>query len=169
VAVFDQIFSLLCGQNSCWRPGGEALPFCQRCTGLYVGAAAAACLVFLFRPRPTSRMLWIHGLLLLLMVPFGYHLVPHGASVRTVTGQLFALGLVYYLSLLPTSRLGLRVKENGTGPYAVWVAVSVAALQVAVHVEAGGAGVLLTVFGGVGLLVLATLLVVNLLVLLKTP
>ena len=40
------IFSWVCGQNLAhsWSPGGELLPCCQRCTGVYVGAFVAALL-----------------------------------------------------------------------------------------------------------------------------
>ena len=68
-----------------------------------VGAAVALVFYAVFRPRTSYVFLGIHGLLLLMMVPFGYHLVPQNASLRTLTGQLFAVGLVGYLWLLPAS------------------------------------------------------------------
>jgi uncharacterized membrane protein len=101
VTSLHDIFSLVCGQRHNWVVGGEELPFCQRCTGLYVGAVLAFPVFLSFRPKPTSRMLWVHGVLLLLMVPFGYHLVSQTGEMRMLTGQLFAIGLVYYLMLLP--------------------------------------------------------------------
>jgi uncharacterized membrane protein len=91
-------------------PGGDALPFCQRCTGLYAGVAIAAALQLILRPQPRSAYLWFHGLLLLQMVPFGFHLVPQGPVLRTVSGQLFSLGVVAYLWLVPGSSLA-----SGTG------------------------------------------------------
>ena len=36
------VFAHLCGQRSCLVAGGEALCVCQRCLGLYVGAALTA-------------------------------------------------------------------------------------------------------------------------------
>jgi len=117
-----EVFGLVCSREHCWAPGGEVLPFCQRCTGLYVGAAVAVVLYALFRPRPTSLSLWIHGLLLLVMVPFGYHLVPQNGVLRTLTGQLFAVGLVCYLSLLPTARLSFwGFLERHGGPISRFV------------------------------------------------
>jgi len=116
-----QVFALVCSRAHCRVLGGEALPFCQRCTGLYVGAAVAVVLYAVFRPHSSSLSLWIHGLLLLLVVAFGYHLVPQNGMLRTLTGQLFAVGLVCYLSLLPASRLAFW-KDGGTrasrAPYA---------------------------------------------------
>lgn len=98
----ESLFSIVCGQNPghTWTPGGELLPVCQRCTGLYAGATLAILLQLVFRPRPTARYLWVHGALLLQMVPQGFHLVPQEPLSRTISGVLFGAGLVAFL-LLP--------------------------------------------------------------------
>ena len=92
-------FALVCGQNPehLWAPGGLSLPCCQRCTGLYAGAAGALLLHWLCKPQPTAGWKWMHGMFLLQMVPFGFHWLPQGPVLRTVTGVLFAFGLVAYL------------------------------------------------------------------------
>lgn len=161
------VLARVCGQDPCWVLGGEALPFCQRCTGLYVGAAVAAVLSLLFRPRPTNLSLGTHGLLLLLMVPFGYHLVPQNGVLRTLTGQLFAVGLVCYLSLLPGSRLGRWPRKDRAMPraHAAGVLASLVIVQWTVHVGGRLAGAVLTWSGLVGLVVLAVLATANLLLL----
>ena len=102
-AELTSLFSHVCGQglDHTWMPGGLALPVCQRCTGLYVGAAMAFVLHLLFRPQSTPAWRWAHGFFLLQMVPFGYHWLPQGAVVRAMTGVLFAFGLVSYFWLLP--------------------------------------------------------------------
>lgn len=82
------------------------MPVCERCLGLYLGALWSLVLVLVLRPLPTRAMLWLHGLAMLSMVPFGYHLVPHGPVVRTVTGFVFGLGMMYYLLLVPAEMLG---------------------------------------------------------------
>ncbi len=162
-----EVFALVCRREHCWAPGGEVLPFCQRCTGLYVGAAVAAVLYGLFRPRPTSLSLWIHGLLLLVMVPFGYHLVPQNGVLRTLTGQLFAVGLVCYLSLLPTARLSFWWKHSKrmSLAYAVCVLGSLVIVQCAVHAGGRVAGAVLAWLGLVGLIALAALAIANLVLL----
>jgi len=99
--LLRELFSHICGQQHCWVLGGQALPFCQRCTGLYVGAICALILIVTFRLRPNAFLYWIHGIFLLVMIPYGFHFVPQGASVRTLTGVLFGFGLVYYLALNP--------------------------------------------------------------------
>jgi hypothetical protein len=40
--TLTDIFGLFCGQRSCLLAGGEMLPVCPRCLGLYVGAAVTA-------------------------------------------------------------------------------------------------------------------------------
>jgi uncharacterized membrane protein len=101
-----QVFSLVCGQNPThtWGPAGVILPCCQRCTGLYAGAAAAVLLQLLLQPRPTARFLQLHGLFLLQMAPFGLHWLPQGPLVRTLTGLLFGYGVVAFLFCLPRAR-----------------------------------------------------------------
>jgi len=158
-----EVFAVVCGQNHCWAPGGEVLPFCQRCTGLYVGASITVVLYAFFRPRPTSLSLWIHGLLLLLMVPFGYHLVPQNGLIRTLTGQLFAVGLIGYLGLLPASRLRLWQEEDTRTSWACFgsVLVSLGVLQVAVRVGGPFSGAVLAWLGFAGLIVLGGLVIAN--------
>ncbi len=102
--LLQELFSYVCGQQHCWVLGGVRLPVCERCTGLYIGAFCGLILVFLFRPRPRAALYWIHGVWMLLMLPFGFHLVQHGGLTRTLTGALFGFGLVYYLVLNPLTQ-----------------------------------------------------------------
>ena len=158
-----QIFALLCSRDNCWTPGGEVLPFCQRCTGLYVGAAVALALYAMFRPRPTNLFLWAHGLMLLVMVPFGYHLVPQNGALRTLTGQLFAAGLVGYLALLPAARWRCRPEDDrrGSRAYAAGLFGSLLVLQGLVHLGRRPTGIVLSWLGLLGLVVLAVLVAAN--------
>ena len=96
-----QLFSHVCGQNlgHTWSPGGELLPCCQRCTGVYVGALVAA-LLHLARPmQPTSFWRWLNGTFLLFMVPAGFHWFSQGPALRAASGILFGFGLVAFLWL----------------------------------------------------------------------
>jgi hypothetical protein len=99
--LLQHVFGCLCGQDPAhtWAPGGVLLPFCQRCTGLYVGACVAAALHLRFRPAPRPRWLWLNGGFLLFMVPFGFHWLPQGPVLRAATGVLFGFGLVAYCAL----------------------------------------------------------------------
>jgi uncharacterized membrane protein len=101
------LFGLVCGQNPdhTWAPGGLALPCCQRCLGLYAGAALAAVLHVFIRPNLTGRFLEVHGAFLLLMVPLGFHWVPQGPVLRTISGLLFGAGVTTFL-WLPLAECG---------------------------------------------------------------
>jgi uncharacterized membrane protein len=116
-AFLQTVFSGVCGQNPnhMWMPGGWVLPCCQRCVGLYAGAALAVALQIWVRPRPTGRFLKCHGLFLVQMVPFGFHWVSQGAVLRTVTGYLFGFGLIAFLGLQARQIFGWSC-SSGAGP-----------------------------------------------------
>jgi hypothetical protein len=99
--LLAHLFGAVCGQNPghTWAPGGMWLPFCQRCTGLYVGACVAAFLHVWLRPRLSGRFLEIHGSFFLLVAPFAFHWVPQGPALRTITGVLFGFAVVTFLWL----------------------------------------------------------------------
>ena len=163
-----EIFSYVCGQQHNWDPGGVELPFCQRCTGLYVGAAPALLLFLLFKPKPTSRTLWLHGICLLLMIPFGYHLVAQTGEERTLTGQLFAFGLIYYLTLLPADRLPKwkALWECNSQGYLIGAVMLLLALQVDIAWGGLRTNAILSWLGFAGLIIYQFLILVNLVVLL---
>ena len=104
--TLTQGFSWVCGQDAIhtWTCGGLPLPCCQRCTGLYLGSLAAFVLLNLLRPVMTRPVLWVHGLMLMLMVPFGFHWLPQGALIRGWTGVLFGFGVMAFLRLPLTRR-----------------------------------------------------------------
>jgi uncharacterized membrane protein len=103
---FHQVFSFICGQNPAhtWAPAGQLLPLCQRCTGLYIGILIGLILLFRYRPLTDAHYCRIHVLLLLLMAPFGFHLAPQEAFLRTMSGQWFGFGVAGLLWLLPNSK-----------------------------------------------------------------
>jgi hypothetical protein len=63
----------------------------------------AALLHLWLRPPLTGRFLQAHGGFLLLMAPFGFHWLPQGPVLRTITGLLFGFGIFTFL-WLPMSR-----------------------------------------------------------------
>ena len=139
------------------------LPFCQRCTGLYVGGAWAQALWFAFRPRPTLRVLGMHGMLLVGMIPFGYHLVPQGGEVRTLTGLLFAVALTYFLALNPALRWHPWNSQSGNErAYWAGISISLPLLLLAAHSESGLAALVLGWLGLAGLIGFAGLALANL-------
>ncbi|MBZ5683449.1 MAG: DUF2085 domain-containing protein [Acidobacteriia bacterium] len=165
-----QFFSHICGQQHCWVLGGVSLPFCQRCTGLYVGAFFALVFVLMFRPRPSAFLYWIHGLFMLAMIPFGFHLVMHGAMARTVTGVLFAFGLVYYLLLNPLTawHSWSRDSRERTGTYLLTLGITTLLLPMIVPWGGRTSAYVLTGLGVLGFAGLCCCVVVNLAVLPST-
>ena len=161
------LFSLVCGQQHCWVLGGLTLPLCQRCTGLYVGACCALILVLVFRLRPSAFLYSLHGLFLLVMFPFGFHLVAHGPLMRTFTGALFAFGLVYYLALNPVTLLHAWKAATPIRVlcYFALSAVSIALLLFSVQAGGSAMALVLSTLALFGLAGLALLAAANLLVL----
>jgi len=160
-------FSHVCGQNHCWVLGGTTLPFCQRCTGLYVGAFCALIVILIFRPRPNAFLYWIHGLCLLVMIPFGFHMLAHGALVRTLTGGLFGFGLVYYLALNPFTAWGAW-KEDSASRTCVYLLVVMLLLPLLLlTLRSGGeaTALVMTGLGISGFASLSLLTTINLVVL----
>lgn len=96
-----QLFGHVCGQyfGHTWSPGGELLPCCQRCTGVYVGAFVAALLHLVWRPQPTSFWHWLNGPFLLFMVPSGLYWIPQNPELRAASGIFFGFGIVSFLWL----------------------------------------------------------------------
>jgi uncharacterized membrane protein len=162
--LLRQVFALVCGQALAhtWAPGNCPLPFCQRCTGLYVGALLAGLIHVTLRPTPTRARLWTYGALLLQMIPLGYHWLPQTGPVRTLSGLAFAFGLVGFLTLLtkparpPRLALELALALAG-GVLVLWLA--------------GNGGLpgawILSVAGLAGLVFLAGLVVVNVVLLVR--
>jgi uncharacterized membrane protein len=164
--MLHDAFSLVCGQamDRTWEPGGEWLPFCQRCTGLYVGAFAAMALALVFRTQPGPRRLQFDGLCLLQMVPLGFHWVSQGAVVRTLSGWFFAFGLVDFLWLLPAAQCGFG--QAGASAWRRWLqTMLVAACLIGVLIAGSDGGVAaaraLAWLGFAGLIGLALLVLSN--------
>jgi uncharacterized membrane protein len=94
----SDLFSLVCAQfvPHTWAPGGWWLPCCQRCSGLYAGAATATALRLLLRVRDTRSGLLVHALFVILMVPLGFQVIPQDAVARSASGVLYGVALVAF-------------------------------------------------------------------------
>jgi len=143
-----------------WSPGGVPLPFCQRCTGFYAGAAVALVLHLALRIRPGNRFLLVHGSFLLLMIPLGYHWVPQGALIRALSGVLFGAGVVSFLWLFPGPLAGADREPGRTESLAYASGIIGALVLIPLLAAWGGAGawyalVCLATLGLAGLVALA--------------
>lgn len=130
-----RLFGFVCGQLPAhtWSPGHVLLPLCQRCTGLYAGAAVALLLHAGLRLRPSERFLWLHGGFLLLMVPLGFHWVPQDGLIRTLSGTLFGVGVTSFLWLTTGPRVMATLALDRTGwlVYVTGLACTLAFIPVA--------------------------------------
>lgn len=120
------------------------LPMCQRCTGFYVGAAVALALLFIFRPRPGSMFRYVHLFLVIAMAPFGFHLVEHGAILRTVSGHWFGFGVAGLLWLMPARLLTDKPQRQRCLPHFQIALASILVLPVCA-VWGGKAGAFLII------------------------
>ncbi len=157
------ILSVVCGQVHCWAPGGVPMPVCERCLGLYLGALWSLILILTLRASPTRAMLWLHGMAMLVIVPFGYHLVPHGPVLRTVTGFLFGVGMVYYLALVSAEALQLEgfARNRSTTTYAIAALLPLPWVLLGVKYGSALLGSLLALLAAAGLAVTALLALAN--------
>lgn len=115
--LLHTVFHHVCGQppGRTWHLDSLSLPVCQRCTGLYIGAALAVVFLLWFRPPLTRAFLAWHGGCLLGMAPFGLHWIEHGPAVRTLTGLGFGTAVVVFLWVVPVGR-----SRRGTGGSREW-------------------------------------------------
>ncbi len=167
----QKIFGLVCGQNPAhtWAPGGELLPLCQRCTGLYVGAVLALLLLILYRPPIDARYRWLHAMLLLSMTPFGFNLVPHGEVLRTVSGHWFGFGIVGLLWLMPGERWVDKChRKPSLRSYLLLGSMSLISVPVCARWGGALAAVTLSWLALAGLAVIAGLLLGNMILLMYT-
>ncbi len=168
--LLHHAFGWVCGQNLAhtWAPGGVALPVCQRCTGVYVGACVSALLHLAWRPAPRPRWLWLNGAFLLFILPSGFYWIPQNPELRCASGILFGFGLVTFLELpLPRkSKMVLAaVAANPRFPSRAIAASLLATLALTPLLAEYGnrlAAGILTAAGGAGALTLVGLVAFNL-------
>lgn len=88
--VLSEIFRHLCGRGRCFVAAGEALPLCQRCLGLYVGAAATALWLAASgiwrRGLPSRPVFLAHLAMLAAGILGGLHVIDTGPAWRVACG-----------------------------------------------------------------------------------
>ena len=160
------LFALVCGQlpEHTWAPGGVPLLACQRCTGLYAGAAVALALHALLRLRASDGFVALHAAFLVVMVPLGYHWLPQDGLVRTLSGVLFGAGVVDFLWVNPARWIrGTRTPDRGAwGAYLAALALTLAVAPLLALRGDARAAVLLDALAIAGLAALALLVLANL-------
>ena len=113
------IFSHICGQGRPFVLDGEALPVCQRCLGLYAGAALTGLWILASglwrRGLPERSAAYAHIVMLLAAMAGGVHWLDGGPAWRLVcglwTGHVAMLWLVggagHFLRLAGRAPLGI--------------------------------------------------------------
>ena len=161
--IADFVFSHLCHQEAarCWAPGGVVLAFCQRCAGVYAGAALMLLLLPLMKFKPTKKILVIHGLFIIQMVIFGFHLIPHSATVRTLSGQLFIIGAFYFLWLNVQNRWDLFQTDRSPRSYFGGIIIMLLLMQLFVRAPFAFASAFVEILGLLGLVTIVIAAVVT--------
>lgn len=161
----QQIFSHLCHQevDRCWIFGGLPIAFCQRCTGVYLGAFFMAFILPLARFKPTKKIIFIHAIFILQMIIFGLHLIPHNGSVRTISGQIFIYGVIYFLWLNIQNRWNLFNDKRDSKIYFLYLILLIPFIQLLVHLNFNFLYHILNLFGLIGLIFLIILSILNIL------
>ncbi len=95
MSVISYVFSFLCSQDASrsFAIGGHLLPFCQRCTGVYLGLGIS--FVYLLASRhykkglPPRSIIYVNIASLLIMPVFGFHFLDPGSAWRFWSGLIF--------------------------------------------------------------------------------
>lgn len=101
--VISYIFSFLCNQDvsRSFVIGGQVLPFCQRCAGVYIGMGVSFVYLLLSRHYrkgiPPQCIIYTNIASLLMMPIFGFHLLDPGPAWRLWSGLIFGNAIVFLL------------------------------------------------------------------------
>ena len=101
--IINYIFSFLCSQevSRSFVIDGYVLPFCQRCTGVYVGLGIS--FVYLLtsgyykKGLPPRSTIYVNIASLLIMPIFGFHLLDPGPAWRLWSGLIFGNAIAFLL------------------------------------------------------------------------
>ncbi|MDB6026312.1 MAG: hypothetical protein JWM68_2535 [Verrucomicrobiales bacterium] len=153
--------SWVCGQaaDRSWVFGDEMFPLCQRCTGIYAGAAIAAIIFCCTRRRPHRWTMMIHVLLVGQIIPAGLHWCFDTPVLRTLSGGWFGIGLIGLMSRQIAVRFHSESRTDSWGILTSFLAVTLLASLTA-YSNAAAAN-LLAVLVVVGLFSIAVLIVAN--------
>jgi hypothetical protein len=117
--------------------GGEAALFCHRCAGVWAGAALALPAAFFLRRRIPAWLVVLLCIAFLQMPVAGWGEVPLPATVKALSGQVFAFSAVLGLALAPVRRwIEPQPTKNATGPVLIIAVIGVAILQALIGIDA---------------------------------
>ena len=122
--IATEIYSHLCGQQSCLVIEGQTLPVCQRCLGLYAGAAITGAYLVLSgvwrRGLPCLSITLAHITIILLAMLGGIHVLDFGPPWSLLCGVW--TGHVVMTWLTAGSRHLLLLCKSASRPSLPWLA-----------------------------------------------
>jgi uncharacterized membrane protein len=170
--MLEALFSHFCHQmpERSFALGPAVLPFCQRCTGVYLGAVAAALLWASFGRRQRRALPWplaaLNVLFILAMGFFGFDFIETPPGIRYATGAVFGSAVVMLAWPLVLAHLTARERPRWSASDVARYLLVLAALVVGppmlfhfVAAGCAGARTLADVLAILGLLGLALVLV----------
>ncbi|MBL7107245.1 MAG: DUF2085 domain-containing protein [Phycisphaerae bacterium] len=101
--IITYIFSFLCSQeiSRSFVIDGRVLPFCQRCTGVYVGLGIGFLYLLISgyykKGLPPRSVIYMNIASLLIMPIFGFHLLDPAPAWRLWSGLIFGNAIVFLL------------------------------------------------------------------------
>jgi hypothetical protein len=97
------LFSLVCSQDASrsYTIAGVVLPFCQRCTGLYLGLGIGMVTQWISgsfrRGLPSGAIFYVAVLCLMIMPVFGLHWLDPGPAWRLWSGLIYGNAIAHLL------------------------------------------------------------------------
>lgn len=154
--------SWVCGQamDRSWVFDAITFPLCQRCTGIYAGAAVAAVIYCCLRWQPDRRSALINLWFLFQIVPSGLKLFPDSPALRMLSGGLFGVGLVGLLCHHPA--LSWRFRGVGKAWKGIFASVVSVSLLVPLALSPlPGLGAVFHIMTGSGFILAVALMALN--------
>ncbi len=130
----ESLLSLFCSGNELrsFVVNGQVLPFCQRCTGVYIGLGIT--FIYLLatgyyrRGAPRRAVLLTNLACIGVMVVFGYHILDPGARWRLWSGLIFGNAvawLVFPSAWQLWAGSGNNLKSSGRGFWPLFIFLNV--------------------------------------------
>ncbi len=115
----------------------------------------------LMKFKPSRKILFIHGLFMIQMLIFGFHLIPHSATIRTLSGQLFIIGVFYFLWLNVQNRWDLFQTNRSPRSYFGGIIIMLLLMQLFVRAPFAFASAFVEILGLLGLVAIVAAVVIT--------
>lgn len=134
--LVSDIFSFLCCQDGTrsFLIAAQQLPFCQRCTGVYVGMGISILYLLLSgryrKGLPPKPVVYVNIASLLIMPIFGFHILDPGPGWRLWSGLIFGNAIAFlFLPAAWTIHNKGRASDSHSNGSVLWFLVLFAFLN----------------------------------------